>query len=136
MTCRYIFLYALLTNWMHQWGDNFEKIHNSLFNELRVETQAEAEMEPMKKSSYWLLLASIFAQPRTTCPWNSFSHGYLGSPISLNNQDNSPSIWPQVNVKKTVLQLKFPFTRCFKLTAKISHHESAACQCDTQVYHT
>lgn len=57
--CRYIFLYALLTTWIHQWGDNFEENHNSLFNELSAETQAEAEIEPMKRSSYWLLLAFL-----------------------------------------------------------------------------
>lgn len=50
--CRYIFLYALLTTWIHQQGDNFEEIHNSLFNELSAETQEEAKIEPMTKSSY------------------------------------------------------------------------------------
>lgn len=35
-------------------------------------------------------------QPRITCPGNGVTHSRLGPPMSVNNRDNPPQIYPQV----------------------------------------
>jgi hypothetical protein len=72
----------------------------------------ELKQRPWRNTAYWLdshgLLSLLSYTTQAHLPTNGTTYSGLGSPTSMNNQQNASQMYPKLTLKETILQLSFP----------------------------